>query len=79
MLIKQKRLSLHRNLALGTFGEVPKVLSNSGKSAIHTLFNNPKVFSSASDKAKLFAKIFSKNLILMTRLSFYLISFLERI
>ena len=32
-----------------------------GKSAIPTLFNNPEVFSSASDKAKLFAKNFSKN------------------
>ena len=34
---------------------------NKGKSAIPPLFNGPKVLSSASDKAKLFAKNFSKN------------------
>ena len=32
-----------------------------GTSAIHTLFNGLKVLFSASDKAKLFAKNFSKN------------------
>ena len=34
---------------------------NKGKSAIPPLFNGPEVLSSASDKAKLFAKNFSKN------------------
>ena len=34
---------------------------NKGKSAILPLFNGPEVLSSTSDKAKLFAKIFSKN------------------
>ena len=34
---------------------------NKGKSAIPPLFNGPQVLSSASDKAKLFAKNFSKN------------------
>ena len=34
---------------------------NKGKFAIPTLFNDPEVLSSASDKAKLFAENFSKN------------------
>ena len=34
---------------------------NKGKSAIPPLFNDPELFSSASDKAKLFAENFSKN------------------
>ena len=62
MLIKQKSPSLPRNLALGTFGELLIVLSiNKGKSAIPPLLNGPEVLSSASGKAKLFAKNFSKN------------------
>ena len=51
MLVKQKSPSLPRNLALGTFGQ----------SAIPPLFNGPVMLSSASDKAKLFAKNVSKN------------------
>ena len=34
---------------------------NKGKSVIPSLFNDPEVLSSASDKAKLFAENFSKN------------------
>ena len=56
MLIKQRILSLRRNLAPGTFGELPI-----GKSAIYPLFNGLEVLSSSSDKAKLFAEYFSKN------------------
>ena len=45
--------------------EVPKLRQNSvlnkGKSTIPPLFNEPEVLSSASDKAKLFAKKFSNN------------------
>ena len=37
-----------------------------GKSIIPPLFNEPKVLSFISDKAKLFHKMFSKTLILMT-------------
>ena len=48
MLIKQKSPSFLRNLALGTFGKLP-------------IFNGLEVLSSTSDKAKLFAKNFSKN------------------
>ena len=58
MLLKQKSPSLPRNLALRTFAN--SVL-NKSKSAIPPLFKGPEVLSSASDKAKLFAKNFSKN------------------
>ena len=34
---------------------------NEGKSAVPLLFNGPEVLSSASDKAKIFAKNFSRN------------------
>ena len=54
MLINQKSQSLPRNLVLETFGKLLIVLST-------PLFNSPEVLSSASDKAKLFAKNFSKN------------------
>ena len=37
------------------------MFSKKAKSAVHPLFNVPEVFCSASDKAKLFAKYFSKN------------------
>ena len=56
MLLKQKSLSLSRNLAFRTFGVL-----NKSKSAIPPLFNGLEVLSSGSDKAKLFAKNFSKN------------------
>ena len=60
MLLKQKSPSLPRNLALRTWRIANSVL-NKGKSAIPPLFNRLEVLSSASDKAKLFAKNFSKN------------------
>ena len=61
MLLIQKRPSFPRNLALVTFGELLIMFSTKGKSVIPPLFNGPEVLSSASDKAKLFAKNFSKN------------------
>ena len=62
MLLKQKSPSLPRNLAHGTFGKLhANSVLNKGKSAIPPLANGPEVLSSASDKAKLFAKNFSKN------------------
>ena len=70
MLIKQKISSLPRNLALGTFGKKDNVLDK-GKSAITPLLNRPEVLSSGSDKARLFAKNFSKHL--MTQVSLYLL------
>ena len=43
------------------FWRIANNVLNKGKSAILPLFNEPEVLSSASDKAKLFAKNFSKN------------------
>ena len=50
MLLKQKSPS-----------RIVNSFVNKGKSVIPPLFNGPEVLSSASDKAKLFAKNFSKN------------------
>ena len=61
MLITQKSPLLLKNLALRTFGKLETTVLNKGKSAIPTLFNSPKLFSLASDKAKLFAENVSKN------------------
>ena len=54
MLLKQN-LSLPRNLALGTFGDL-LILFSTKVSLVYL-----EVLSSASDKAKLFAKNLSKN------------------
>ena len=43
------------------FSRIANSLFNKGKSAIPPLFNGIEVFSSASDKAKLFAENFYKN------------------
>ena len=43
------------------FWQISNSIFNKGKSAIPPLFNSPEVLSSASTKAKLFAKIFSMN------------------
>ena len=43
------------------FLQIANSVINKGKSAIPPLFNNLEVLSSASDKAKLFTKNFSKN------------------
>ena len=56
MLIKQKSSSLPRD-----FWRIVNSVLNKGKSAIPPLLNDPKLLSSASDKAKLFAENFSKN------------------
>ena len=61
LIIKQKSPSFHRNMAPGTFGELQIVFSIE-KSAMPPLFNGPEALSSASDKAKLSAKTFFKNL-----------------
>ena len=59
MLMKQKSSSLSRNLALGTFGELPIVFST--KINLYLLYSTTWSVVSASDKAKLFAENFSKN------------------
>ena len=43
------------------FWQIANSILNKGKSAIHPLLNGPEVLSSVFDKAKLFAKNFSKN------------------
>ena len=60
MPIKQKSQSLSRNLAHGTWLIANSVL-NKSKFAIPPLFKDLELMSSASDKAKSFAKNFSKN------------------
>ena len=56
MLIKQKS-----PLASQDSWQIANSVLNIGKSSIPPLFNNPEVFSYASDKSKLIAKNFSKN------------------
>ena len=59
---KTKSPSLPRNVALKTFGELLMVFSiKVNLLYISTLFSRLQVLSSAFDKAKLFAKTFSKN------------------
>ena len=50
-----------KKLGSQDFWRIANSLLNKGKSAIPPLFNRPEVLSSASDKAKLFAKNLSKN------------------
>ena len=69
MLIKQRSLSKR----------IGNSVLNKSKSDIPALFNGPEILSSASKKVKLFGKAFLKTLILMTEVSFYLISLLELI
>ena len=63
--------------ALGTSGESP-VMFSTKVNLLHLLYltARPEVWSSASDKAKLFLKTFLRTLILMTWVSRYLFSFL---
>ena len=69
MLIKQKTLSLLRNLALVTFGELLIELSDN----INLLFNRIVVLSSTSDRQNCFQKTFLKTQILMTQVYLYLL------
>ena len=58
---KTKESITSQKLGSRDFWRIANSVLNKGKSAIPPLFNGPKVLSSASDKAKLFAKNFSKN------------------
>ena len=58
---KTKESITSQKLGCGDFRQIANSVLNKGKSAIPPLFNGPDVLSSASDKAKLFAKNFSKN------------------
>ena len=65
MLIKQKSESItSQKLGSRDFWTIANSVLNNGKSVILPLFNGLEVLSSASDKAKLFAENFSKNLLL---------------
>ena len=61
MLIKQKTLITSQELGSQDFWQIANSVLNKSKSVTLSLFNSPKVLSSASDKAKLFAKNFSRN------------------
>ena len=58
---KTKESITSQKLGSWDFSRIANSVLNKGKSAIPLLFNGPEVLSSASDKAKLFAKNFSKN------------------
>ena len=60
MLLKQEPI-ISQKLGSQNFWQIANGVLKKGKSAIPTLFNGPEVLPSASDKAKLFAKNFSKN------------------
>ena len=59
--ITTKESITSQKLGSQDFGRIANSIINKGKSAIPPLVNGPEVLSSASDKAKLFAKNFSKN------------------
>ena len=58
---KTKESITSQKLGSRDFWRIANSVLNKGKSAIPPLFNGPDVLSSASDKAKLFAKNFFKN------------------
>ena len=58
---KTKESITSHKLGSRDFWRIANSVLNKGKSAIPPLFNGPEVFSSASDKAKLFAENFSLN------------------
>ena len=58
---KTKGSITSQKLGSRDFWQIANSVLNKGKSAIPPLFNGPEVLFSASDKAKLFAKNFSKN------------------
>ena len=58
---KTKESITSQKLGSLVFWRIVNSVLNKGKSAIHPLFNSPKVLSSAFDKAKLLAKNFPEN------------------
>ena len=58
---KTKESITSQKLGSLDFWQIANNFLNKGKSAIPPLFNGPEMLSSASDKAKLFVKNFSKN------------------
>ena len=59
MLLKQESITSQK-LGSQEFWRIANCVLNNSQSAIPPLFNGPEGLSSASDKAKLFAKNFSK-------------------
>ena len=76
---KTKQSITSQNLGSQNFWRIAISVLNKGKSVIPPLFNGPEVLSSASDKAKLFAKAFLRTQILMTQVSLHLFSLQELI
>ena len=58
---KAKESITFQKLGSWGFWQIVNSALNKSKSAIPPLFNGPEVLSSTSDKAKLFAEIFSRN------------------
>ena len=58
---KTKESITSKKLGSWDFWQIANSVVNKDKSTISTLFNSQEVLSSASDKAKFFAKNFSKN------------------
>ena len=58
---KTKEFIISQKLGYRDFWRIANSVLSKGKSALPPLFNSLEVLSSASDKAKLFAKNFSKN------------------
>ena len=67
---KTKESITSQKLGSRDFWRIANSVLNKGKSTTPPLFNGPEVLSSASDKAKLFAKNFSKNPNLFTYFPF---------
>ena len=61
LICKTKESIISQKLGSRDFWRIANSVLNKGKSAIPPLFNGPEVLPSASDKAKLSAKDFSKN------------------
>ena len=76
---KTKESITSQKLGSQDFWQIDNSVLNKGKSAIPPLFNGPNMLSSASNKAKIFAKNFMRTLILKTLVSVYLLSLLELI
>ena len=60
MPLKQESI-VSQKLGSQDFWQIANNVLNKSKSAMHPLLSGPEVLSAASDKAKLFAKNFSKN------------------
>ena len=76
---KTKESITSQKLGSRDFWQIVNSVLNKGKSAIPPLFNGLEVLSSASDKAKLFAKNFPRTLVLMALVFLYLFSLQELI